>query len=419
MRDGARPYRVFLSGNCQMQFVHDALKLLYRGAPEIALTFRAAYLPARPGDAAAARSCDVHVMQVANLAADPWTDLVPARRPRIRVPALALPGLFHVLAPRIHPDHAQRGRPPYYLARGNQVLNGFAARFRRGEPAEALLADYLAYRGGEIGTAPRLFEMNCIAMRRIGRQADFDPWRDIEPRLAERRFFWSVKHPTLAAAMMLVRGVLDALGLPWDQAALDALARGPEYHEPYHAPIHPRLAERLALAWAGDETRYRFFHSYFTAAEHARRYIAGDFQREFALNQAIHGARTRADGDATLALFRANRALFPAHGQAELWYGRVLQRAGKPALASFHYRRALDGARQAPHLVPHRADVPADRIEAWLKRCRKPKRRAEPANLAAGLARLEAEELRLLAQIRALEARRRLTVLRAAARQAR
>jgi hypothetical protein len=417
MPDRGRPYRIFVSGNCQMQFVHDALKLLYRDTPDIAVSFRAAYLPVRPGDAAAARQCDVHIVQVTNLAADPWAPLVPRAARRIRVPALALPGVFHALAPRVHPDHAQRGRPPYYLARGNRVLNEFAARFRRGEAIEPLVADYLANRGSEIATAPRLLEMNCIAMRRIGRHADFDPWRLIEPHLEERRFFWSVKHPTLGTAMMLVKGVLDGLGLPWDEAALDALARGPEYHEPYHAPIHPRLAERLGLVWAGDDTRYRFFQSYFTVAAHARRYIAGDFRPEFALNKAIHDARTRADAAATAVLFRASRAQFPEHGQAALWYGRVLQRLGRPALAAFYYRRALDGARHAPHPVPHRADVTADRIEAWLKRCRQPAkgRRSEPRNLAAGLVRLETEESRLLMQIRALEARRRLTALRQAA----
>ena len=73
-----RPYRIFLSGNCQMQFVHDGLRRAYRDSPEIALSFRASYRKKRPGADEDARRCDVHVMQVANLAEDPWRDLVPA-----------------------------------------------------------------------------------------------------------------------------------------------------------------------------------------------------------------------------------------------------------------------------------------------------------------------------------------------------
>jgi hypothetical protein len=421
MPEASRPYRIFVSGNCQMQFVADALTGLYRGAPEIAVAFHAAYRPARAEDAAAARACDVHVVQVTNLAADPWAALVPAAARRIRVPALALPGVYHALAPRLHPDHTQRGRQPFYLARGNRVLDGFAARFRRGEAAAPLARAYLDYRGTEIENAPRLFAMNLAAMRRLGQQADFDPWRAIEPRLAERRFFWSVKHPTLATGMMLVRGVLDMLALPHDGAALEALARGPEYHEPYHAPLHPRLAERLDLAWAGDETRYRFYQNYFTAAEHAARYIAGDFRRDFALNRALRDARARADAGATAASLRACRAQFPDHGQADLWYARVLHRLGKYGMADFYYRRALDAGRRHPHAVPHRADVPMARMQAWLRQCEQRRampRAPAPRDLAASVARLEAEENRLLARIRELEARRRLGALRGEAGQA-
>ncbi|HEY5209640.1 MAG TPA: hypothetical protein VIJ42_09375 [Stellaceae bacterium] len=417
----ARPYRIFVSGNCQMQFVADALARIYAGEPAIAVSFRAAHRPAHADDLAAARDCDVHVVQVTNLAADPWSALVPAAAPRIRVAALALPGVYHALAPRIHPDHTQRGRQPFYLARGNRMLDGFAARFRRGEEAAPLVAGYLAYRGAEIENAPRLFEMNRLAMRRLGQQADFDPWRAIEPHLAERRFFWSVKHPTLATGMILLRGVVAMLALPYDSGALDALSRAPEYHEPYHAPIHPRLAERLNLTWTGDETRHRFFHAYFTAAEHAARYIAGDFRRDFALNRAIRDARARADAAATAALFRACRAQFPDHGQADLWYARVLHRLGKAGMAAFYYRRALEGAQRHPHAVPHRADVPVEKMAAWLRQCERERampRAGAPRDLAGSLARLEAEGARLTARIRVLEARRRLTTLRASARPA-
>ncbi|MGH6982311.1 MAG: hypothetical protein ACREFC_13990, partial [Stellaceae bacterium] len=109
-----RPFRIFVSGNCQMQFLRDGLRRAYRGNREIEVEFRASHRPARPDDADAARRCDVHVMQVANLADDPWRDLVPAAARRIRVPALALPGVFHVFAPRVHPYHEARGRPPFY-----------------------------------------------------------------------------------------------------------------------------------------------------------------------------------------------------------------------------------------------------------------------------------------------------------------
>ena len=187
------------------------------------------------------------------------------------------------------------------------------------------------------------------------------------------------------------------LGLPRDGSALEALARGPEYHEPYHAPIHPRLAERFGLAWAGAGARYRFFHRYFTAAEHAQIYIAGDFGRDFALNHAIHYARTRGDPEVTAALFRTAPALFPSHGQADFWYGRVLHRQGKLGLAAFHYRRARDGARRHPHPVPHRADVVAPTIETWLRRSRKQLApRQTGGSHVARLTRLEAEEARLL-----------------------
>ncbi len=416
MAEACRPYRIFLSGNCQIQFLFDALRRLYRDDPEIAFAFRASYRAPRAGDEDAARAADAHVMQVTNLADDPWRDAVPATARRIRVPALALPGVFHAFAPRVHPDRRPGGRQPYYLARGNRVLDDFVARRRRGEPLARLVAEYLDYRGAEIENAPRLLDLNRASMRRTARHADFDPWRPIEARLGEERFFWSVKHSTLATAISLLRGTIELLGLPRDDAALAALAAGPEYHEPYHAPIHPLLAERLGLAWAGPETRYRFFQRYFTAAEHAERYIAGDFRREFTLNQAINNARTGADPAGTKALFRASLALFPGHGQADFWYGRVLHRAGKHALAAHYYRRARDKARQQPHAVPHRSDVPAATIAAWLRRCRKnlAPRRTGVAAMAARLKRLEAEETRLLAQIRRLDARRRLDALRAA-----
>lgn len=410
-----RPYRVFLSGNCQMQFVYDALRRLYRDRTDLAFAFRASYRAMRPGDATAA-DADIHVMQVTNLADDPWRDAVPARARRIRVPTLALPGIYHVFAPRVHPDAAARGRQPHYLARGNQLLSDLAARHRAGEAADALTAEYLAYRGDEIANAPRLLDMNVAAMRRIARNADFDVWGRIESRLGAERLFWSVKHPTVATAALLLRGVIDALGLPCAAAALDAVARGPEYHEPYHAPIHPNLAARLGLAWAGPATRYRFFHSYFTAGEHAARYIAGDFRRETMLNQAIQQARRQADPTATATLFRSSLSVFPGHGQADFWYGRVLHRQGKLGLAAYHYRRARDRARQTPHPVPHRADIATATIETWLSRCRArlaPKPVGVTA-MATRLERLAAEEARLLAEIRRLDARRRLADLRAA-----
>lgn len=416
MREARRPYRIFLSGNCQMQFVFDAVRLLYRDQPDLAFAFRASYRALRPGDDNAASDCDAHVMQVTNLAEDPWREAVPATARRIRVPALALPGVFHAFAPRVHPGHAPGGRQPFYLARGNRLLNELAMRHRRGEAAGGLVAEYLAYRGAEIENAPRLVDMNAASMRRIARNADFDVWSAIEPQLGAERLFWSVKHPTRATAMRLLRGVIAMLGLPEDAAALAAVARGPEYHEPYHAPIHPGLAERLGLSWAGPDTQYRFFQNYFTAEEHARRYIAGDFRRDFALNQAINQARTRADPAATAALFRTALALFPGNGQADFWYGRALHRHGKLGLAAFHYRRARDGARREPHPVPHRADIAPATIEAWLRRCRK--QLAPPAGkgrtMMARLARLEAEEARLLREIRRLDARQRLATVRAA-----
>jgi len=410
----ARPYRIFLSGNCQMQFVYDALRRLCRDTPEIALSFRASYRAMRAGDDEDARRCDVHVTQVANLAGDPWRALVPASARRIRVPALALPGVFHVFAPRVHPGHEARGRPPFYLARGNAVLNDLVAQRRAGAPPDALTAAYLDYRGAEIENAPRLWDMNIAAMRRLGAQADFDPWRAIEPSLRTRRHFWSVKHPTRATAMLLLRPVVAMLGLPADAAALDALASAPEYHEPYHAPVHPRLGEILGLDWAGPATRYRFFQHELTAGEHARLYIGGDFRHEFALNRAIQLARGRTDPGDAAPLFRASLSRFPENGQADFWYGVVLYRQERFGLAAHHFRRARDGAAIAPHDVPHRADVTAAAIEAWLKRCRR-KLRPAAGTMKARLERLEAEEARLAADIRRLDARRRLTALRAGA----
>jgi hypothetical protein len=402
-----------------MQFIHDALKCVYRDLPGLSLAFRASYRPIR-ADEAAARECDLHILQVTNLAIDPWAALVPARAKRLRVPALQLPAVFHALAPRVHVDHVLRGRQPYYLARGNRVLEEFARRHRAGEDADSLISRYLRYAGPEIETAPRLFEMNLISMRRLGRQADFDPWRAIEPRLLEERFFWSVKHPTLKLGLMLLDGVLEALALPFDKAGRAVLGTGPEYHEPYHAPVHPRLAERLELAWAAPQTRYRFFQHYFTAAGHARRYITGDFRREFALNRAIHDARTRADASSTAARLEACRAYFPPQGQADFWYGRVLQRLARDDEAAAHFQRGIARARRTPHPVPHRADLPLGRVENWLGRCRaagtdesdQVHLGVDPVALPAQIARLEAEEARLLAQIRRIEARRRLAALR-------
>ena len=421
MPEAPRPYRIFLSGNCQMQFVFDALRLLYREVPELSLNFRASYRASGAGGTAAARACDLHIFQVTNLAPDPWREAVPARAQRLRLPALQLPGVFHAFAPRVHPDHLLRGRQPYYLARGNRVLDAFALRQRQGEAADRLVAEYLAYEGPEVATAPRLFEMNLVAMRRIARQCDVDPWRAIEPHLAARRFFWSVKHPTLALGILLLQGVLDALPIGFDPAAVAALAAGPEYHEPYHAPIHPRLAERLGLDWARAATRYRFFQDYFTAGEHARRYISGGFRREFALNEAIRDARAGGNTAETAALFRAHRADFPPHGQAHFWYGRVLQRLGRDAVAAAQYREGLAAARRCPHPVAHRADVSAARVAAWLRRCRGdggatgnagPGAERDVALWPARIARLEAQEARLLAQIRWYEARQRLLALR-------
>ncbi len=423
IKRNGRPYRIFISGNCQSQFVYDALRFLYRGAPDISLAFRANYRPAHPGDDEAARQCDIHVMQVTNLTADPWAEIVPARTRRVRLPVLQLTGVFHAFAPRVHPQSMARGRPPFYLARGNKVLNDLAARFRRGENLEMLHQAYLDYSGTEIEQAPRLMELNIAAMRRVGRNADFDLWREIEPRLAQERFFWSVKHPTLATDMTLLRFALAALALPYEAADLATLAAGPEYHEPYHAPIHPRLAERLGLAWAGADTKYRFYQDYFTAEEHARRYIAGNFEPNFSLNRAIRNARAGADAKASAALFRSSRAPFPAHGQAEFWHGRVLQRLGRYREAALCYRHALGAARDHPHPVPHRADVTVAKIAACLKRCAAKRDkiararasdlvRADISGLAERVSRLETYEAHLQARIRWWTARQKLAALR-------
>lgn len=411
-----RPRRIFLSGNCQMQFVYDALRRLYRGRDDLAFAFRASYRAYRDEADDTIRAADMHVMQVTNVAEDPWRDATPATARRIRVPLLALPGVFHAFAPRVHPEHPRGGRPPHYLARGNRLLNDLAARRRNGEPLDRLVGAYLDYRGAEIEQAPRLFEMNVASMRRVARHADFDVWRRLEPKLATERLFWSVQHPTRATAMQLLGGIIDGLGLTRDETALAALAQGPEYHEPYHAPIHPAIAARLGLAWAAAETRYRFFHSYLTAASHARCYIGGDFVRATALNQAIQDARRGADPAKTATLFQSVRSLFPDHGQADFWYGRVLHRQGRFGLAAFYLRRARDGARNHPHAVSHRADASPATIDAWLRRSRVElgrRRRAVPG-VAASLMRLEAEERRLLAEIRRLDALRRLNAARAA-----
>jgi hypothetical protein len=412
-----RPRRIFLSGNCQMQFLYDALRALYRGRDDLAFAFRASYRAARGDDDGIVRAADVHVVQVTNLAEDPWREAVPARARRINVPLLGLPGVFHAFAPRIHPEHPRGGRPPHYLGRGNRLLNELALRHRGGAPLDPLVAEYLGYRGAEIENAPRLLDMNIVAMRRIARRSDFDVWRRIEPALTTERLFWSVQHPTRATAMLLLRGVIECLGLDHDEAALTALAQGPEYHEPYHAPVHPAVAARLGLAWGGCETRYRFFQGYFTAASHARRYIGGDFAHDMALNQAIQDARRGADPATTAALFRAALRLFPPHGQADFWYGRVLHRQGRVGLAALYFRRARDGARNYPHAVPHRADASPAIVAAWLRRCRREqgRRRGAAPGLATRLTRLETEERRLLAQIRRLEALRRLSAARAAA----
>jgi hypothetical protein len=411
-----RPRRIFLSGNCQMQFIYDALRGLYRDRDDLAFAFRASYRAARGDDDGIVRAANVHVVQVTNVAEDPWRDAVPATAQRIRVPLLALPGVFHAFAPRVHPEHPRGGRPPHYLARGNRLLNELSMRRRTGEPLDRLLGDYLFYRGAEIENARRLLDMNIVAMRRVARRSDFDVWRKIEPVVTTERLFLSVQHPTRATAMLLLHGVIECLGLERDEAALTALAQGPEYHEPYHAPVHPAIAEWLGLAWAGPETRYRFFQRYFTAEAHARHYIGGDFAHEMGLNQAIQDARRGADPAATGALFRSALPLFPDHGQADFWYGRVLHRQGRLGLAAFYFRRARDRARNHPHAVPHRADASPATIDAWLRRCRRElgRRRGALPGIAARLTRLETEERRLLAQIRRLEALRRLGAARAA-----
>lgn len=415
-----RPLRIFLSGNCQMQFLYDSLRQVYRGRDDLAFAFRASYRAQRGGDdESIIRNADAHIVQVTNLAEDPWRDAVPPRARRIRVPLLALPGVFHAFAPRIHPQHPRGGRPPHYLGRGNRLLNELATRHRTGAPLDRLVADYLDYRGAEIENAPRLLDINVAAMRRIARRSDFDVWRRIEPALTTERLFWSIQHPTRATAMLLLRGAIEHLGLDRDEAALTVLAQATEYHEPYHAPVHPAVAARLGLAWGGAETRYRFFQNYLTAASHARRYIGGDFAAEMALNQAIQDARRNADPAATVALFRSALPLFPDHGQADFWFGRALHRQGRVGLAAFYFRRAQERARRHPHSVPHRADASPATIDAWLRRCRRDgqhRRGARAPTIAERLTRLETEERRLLAQIRRLEALRRLGAARAAAR---
>jgi tetratricopeptide (TPR) repeat protein len=420
------PYRIFVSGNCQMQLVADALKFLHRGNREILIAYRASRGTIESGDDNPARRCHLHVSQITNFVPDPWLEASPASARHIRAPVLQLPGVFHAFAPRVHPFHETRGRPPYYLTRGNKVLNELAEQHRRGVGIDRLVGEYLAYAGREIESAPRLMELNIAAMRRVGSNSDFDVWRELEPRLAEERFMWSVKHPTLATAMKLLRGVLALIDLPYDARDLEALASGPEFHEPYHAPIHPNVAARLGLAWAGAETKYRFFHSYFTAAEHARVYIGGNFRAEFRLNKAIHQARCRGDAKATVQLFRGVRGRFPDHGQADFWFARVLQRADQYDQAIARYERALRAARDAPHAVLHRADIPIAKIAACLAQCRRLASEAaalaEPAlaldleTLARNVERLETIEAHLTARIRWWNARESLMAARNSAR---
>ena len=50
MFEARRPYRIFVSGNCQMQFVADSLRQVFGGQPDIAVSFSAAYRPVRDGD---------------------------------------------------------------------------------------------------------------------------------------------------------------------------------------------------------------------------------------------------------------------------------------------------------------------------------------------------------------------------------
>jgi hypothetical protein len=372
MTERGRHYRIFISGNCQLQFVSDSLKYLFRRHRDIEILFRANFQNERPGDNEAARACDVHIVQVTNLEPDRWQDIVPAQTRRIRVPLLQLAGIFHSFAPRAHPAHGRRGAPPFYLARGNRVLHALAIRYAEGgAESDQLTAEYLDYFGKETAAAPRMMEMTNQSMRRVGLHSDFDLWREIEPRLGEERFFWSVKHPTLKTEIKLLLGVLDKLELPYDAEDLAALAQGREYHEPFHAPVHPRVAAALGLAWARPETKYRYFQNYYTVAEHAKRYIRGDFVDEFALNAAINDARSNRDAARAARAFKNALSRFPAHGQAHFWYGRVLQRLEKWDQAIGLYEQALAGMNRHPHDVAHRADVTVAGVEKCLKRCRR------------------------------------------------
>jgi hypothetical protein len=358
---GRRPFRIFLSGNCQFLYLADALKYLFRNDPKIVVHCRTSYQKVQPYDGEFARHCDVHLAQIANFDKVGWAEVVPDSSRRIRVPLVALPGIFHAFRVRVHSAHPVTSQP-YYLAKGNDVLLSLATQFSRGNTRiETLLARYLDYQGREIRAAPRLLEMNRKAMGRIALNSDFDIWSIIEPRIHQERFFWNEKHPTRRLHLILLDNVLEALGLAFDLEDLEQLRRQPEYHEPYHAPIHPRLADALGLEWAKQGDKLRFYQEYFSLEEHARIFIAGDFADAFALGRAIHATRMGRGGPATVSAFAEREPTYSRNGQPDYWYGYALYRLGCMEEAAERFEIAHHRMLASPHPVQHRVDVTPER----------------------------------------------------------
>jgi len=116
----------------------------------------------------------------------------------------------------------------------------------------------------------RYAEFEAARLLQLDRKLGLTVGQYILENYRTTRLFHAITHPAAVVMVQLIEQILakfDIRDFKYDQAMPDVLAF-------IQVPIHPLVIERLGLAWASTDDRYKFNdQEYLTFDEYVRRYI--------------------------------------------------------------------------------------------------------------------------------------------------
>ena len=267
-------------GNCQIQAMHG----LYTRFCEAAAARDIHYIRSYDSLSDADRTCIVHadilVEQVQEFKPQAEIASIHTHADRIAVPLVHC-GFYWPFAGQPHPNnpilpHMATG--PY----GAEMSDGFLNRhIKRGTPAEAAVAEYLALDVNQVVMLDRLREVVLEKQAMRDAATGFDLASLMAEHFRTEQIFLTPFHPNLRVALALASQTLSRLGmLSSELVAMRRATRETPFPKD-ELPVHPAVARHWGLTWAAPERRYNFLNEGgFTFLEYVRRYVRCEWNAE-------------------------------------------------------------------------------------------------------------------------------------------